>query len=118
MRLVVVGEDRSAGPCSGLLPRAVFTGRVVGEELGDLVASLDLLVHPGADETFCQAVQEALAAGVPAWWRRRAGRWTWSGTGRTAGCGPATTRRAGRPVAGLRDDRRLCAAQRHGPGPR
>jgi phosphatidylinositol alpha 1,6-mannosyltransferase len=29
------------------------------------MASFDLLVHPGADETFCQVVQEALCAGVP-----------------------------------------------------
>jgi phosphatidylinositol alpha 1,6-mannosyltransferase len=66
VRLVVVGDGPQRRALQRVLPRAVFTGRVVGEELGDLVSSLDLLVHPGADETFCQAVQEALAAGVPA----------------------------------------------------
>lgn len=66
VRLVVVGD----GPCRGRLTRALpgarFLGQQTGEDLGRLVASLDLFVHPGADETFCQAVQEALAAGVPA----------------------------------------------------
>ncbi|GHE11630.1 glycosyltransferase family 4 protein [Klenkia taihuensis] len=66
VRLVVVGDGPQRRALQRVLSRAVFTGRVVGEELGDLVSSLDLLVHPGADETFCQAVQEALAAGVPA----------------------------------------------------
>ncbi|SCX40534.1 phosphatidylinositol alpha 1,6-mannosyltransferase [Klenkia marina] len=66
VRLVVVGDGPQRRALQRALPRAVFTGRVVGPELGALVSSLDLLVHPGADETFCQAVQEALAAGVPA----------------------------------------------------
>jgi len=66
VRLVVVGDGPQRRALQRALPRAVFTGRVVGPELGALVASLDLLVHPGADETFCQAVQESLAAGVPA----------------------------------------------------
>src|ERR1700761_5823107 len=47
------------------MPTAHFLGLRTGTELGRLVASLDLLVHPGADETFCQVVQEALCAGVP-----------------------------------------------------
>ncbi|WP_409333240.1 glycosyltransferase [Trujillonella humicola] len=66
VRLVVAGD----GPCrkrlERALPHAVFTGQRTGADLGRLVASLDLFVHPGRDETFCQAVQEALAAGVPA----------------------------------------------------
>lgn len=66
VRLVVVGDGPQRRALQRALPRAVFAGRLVGAELGELVSSLDLLVHPGADETFCQAVQEALAAGVPA----------------------------------------------------
>jgi phosphatidylinositol alpha 1,6-mannosyltransferase len=47
------------------MPSATFTGQLTGVELGRAMASLDLLVHPGADETFCQVIQEALCAGVP-----------------------------------------------------
>jgi glycosyltransferase involved in cell wall biosynthesis len=106
VRLVVVGDGPQRRTLQRALPRAVFTGRVVGEELGDLVSSLDLLVHPGADETFCQAVQEALAAGVPALVAASGGPldlvrhgengWLW------AGDDPHVL---AAQVAGLRDDR-------------
>jgi phosphatidylinositol alpha 1,6-mannosyltransferase len=65
VRLVVVGDGPRRKSLEKLMPDAVFTGQLVGDELGRAMASLDLLVHPGTDETFCQVVQEALAAGVP-----------------------------------------------------
>jgi phosphatidylinositol alpha 1,6-mannosyltransferase len=65
-RLVVVGDGPEERRLRGLLPDAAFTGFRTGQELSELVASLDVFVHTGADETFCQAVQEALASGVPA----------------------------------------------------
>lgn len=46
-------------------PGAAHLGWRNGPALGRAVASLDVVVSPGADETFCQTVQEALAAGVP-----------------------------------------------------
>ncbi|MGY2064214.1 glycosyltransferase [Blastococcus sp. SYSU DS0619] len=66
VRVVVVGDGPQRRRLGRLLPGAVFTGQRTGADLGRLVASFDLFVHPGRDETFCQAVQEALAAGVPA----------------------------------------------------
>jgi phosphatidylinositol alpha 1,6-mannosyltransferase len=65
VRVVVVGDGPSRAALEHRLPRARFTGFLSGEELGRTVASLDVFVHTGADETFCQAVQEAMAAGVP-----------------------------------------------------
>jgi phosphatidylinositol alpha 1,6-mannosyltransferase len=64
-RLIVVGD----GPARGLLQRQLrgvkFLGFQAGAELSQTVASLDVFVHTGADETFCQSIQEALASGVP-----------------------------------------------------
>ncbi|GAA3241411.1 glycosyltransferase family 1 protein [Actinocorallia longicatena] len=64
-RLVVVGDGPAERRLRGLLPEAVFLGFRTGGELSEIVASLDVFVHTGANETFCQAVQEALASGVP-----------------------------------------------------
>jgi len=64
-RLVVVGAGPAERWLRKRLPRATFTGLRRGADLSALMASLDVFVHTGANETFCQAVQEALAAGVP-----------------------------------------------------
>jgi phosphatidylinositol alpha 1,6-mannosyltransferase len=36
-----------------------------GEELSRVYATLDVFVHTGRHETYCQSAQEALASGVP-----------------------------------------------------
>lgn len=106
VRLVVVGDGPQRRALTRLMPRARFLGQLGGAELGAVVASLDLFVHPGADETFCQAVQEALAAGVPAvvaasggpldLVRHRENGWLWAGD---------DPHLLAAIVAGLRDDR-------------
>lgn len=65
VRLVIVGDGPRRHALERLMPGALFTGQLTGTELARVMASLDVLVHPGADETFCQVVQEALCAGVP-----------------------------------------------------
>ncbi|WP_017569899.1 glycosyltransferase family 4 protein [Nocardiopsis halotolerans] len=65
IRLVVVGDGPERARLRRILPDAVFTGQRTGGELSRLYASMDVFVHTGADETFCQALQEALASGVP-----------------------------------------------------
>jgi phosphatidylinositol alpha 1,6-mannosyltransferase len=47
------------------MPEAHFTGMLHGTELATVMACLDVLVHPGESETFCQVIQEALASAVP-----------------------------------------------------
>src|SRR6202011_2381056 len=64
--VVVVGDGPAAPTLRSLLPDAAFLGFRTGEALATAYASLDVFVHTGPYETFCQAVQEALASGVPA----------------------------------------------------
>ncbi len=65
-RLVVVGGGPDEQRLKGLLgDRAAFLGLLHGDDLSRAYASLDLFVHTGRYETFCQSAQEALASAVP-----------------------------------------------------
>ncbi len=64
-RLVVVGDGPVRGRLEARLPEATFVGFLEGDDLSRAVASLDVFVHTGPHETFCQAAQEALSSGVP-----------------------------------------------------
>ena len=63
--LVVVGGGPEEGRLRRLMPDARFLGVLHGAELGRAHASLDVFVHTGRHETYCQSAQEALASGVP-----------------------------------------------------
>jgi phosphatidylinositol alpha 1,6-mannosyltransferase len=64
-RLVVVGDGPARGELEQQLRGVKFLGFQSGADLSRTVASLDVFVHTGVDETFCQSIQEALASGVP-----------------------------------------------------
>ncbi|MCX6437826.1 MAG: glycosyltransferase, partial [Actinobacteria bacterium] len=65
LQLVIIGDGPAKNRLRSVLPNAIFVGYKSGEDLAKYYASLDLFVHTGKHETFCQSIQEALASGVP-----------------------------------------------------
>jgi phosphatidylinositol alpha 1,6-mannosyltransferase len=65
LQLVIVGDGVDRPKLESLMPSTIFTGALYGTELAAAYASMDVFVHAGEHETFCQTVQEAMASGVP-----------------------------------------------------
>ena len=65
LRLVVVGDGPQRAALQRQLPGVSFLGFQERAQLATTFASLDVLVHTGSAETFCQVAQEGLASGVP-----------------------------------------------------
>ena len=64
-RLVVIGDGPQRRWLADRMPDATFPGTLTGGDLATALASLDVLVHPGEEETCCHVLREAAASGVP-----------------------------------------------------
>lgn len=64
-RLVVIGDGPQKAWLRARLPQAVFTGALETGDLATALASSDVFLHPGEEETCCHAAREAMASGLP-----------------------------------------------------
>lgn len=62
--VVIAGDGPDRASLEQSLPGATFLGMRRGADLASIFAGLDIFVHTGEHETFCQTIQEAQASGV------------------------------------------------------
>lgn len=66
VRPLIVGDGPYRAEMERLLPDAIFTGYLAGEDLATAYASADFFVFPSTTDTFGNVVIEAQACGLPA----------------------------------------------------
>jgi glycosyltransferase involved in cell wall biosynthesis len=64
--IVMVGDGSERAWLESKLQKGVFRGVLLGRELAEAYANLDLFLFPSRTDTFGNVVQEAAASGVPA----------------------------------------------------
>jgi glycosyltransferase involved in cell wall biosynthesis len=64
-QVVVVGDGPARDWFEKALPNAIFTGFQQGDDLGRIVASMDIFFNPSVTEAFGNVTLEAMAAGLP-----------------------------------------------------
>ena len=65
-QIVVIGDGSELAWLESKLRRGIFRGVLLGHELAEAYANLDLFVFPSRTDTFGNVIQEAAASGVPA----------------------------------------------------
>jgi glycosyltransferase involved in cell wall biosynthesis len=65
LQLFIVGHGPYSDTFAKLLPEAVFTGYLKGEQLAAAYASADVFVFPSTTDTFGNVILEAQACGLP-----------------------------------------------------
>ncbi|RED98003.1 glycosyltransferase family 4 protein [Marinoscillum furvescens] len=63
--MVVVGGGPMRPKLERAMPKAVFTGKLTGQDLAKAYASSDVFVFPSTTETFGNVVLEAMSSGLP-----------------------------------------------------
>lgn len=64
--LMVVGDGPFLEPMKEALPKGIFTGRLVGEDLRRAYADADFFVFPSKTDTLGNVVLEGMSSGLPA----------------------------------------------------
>jgi glycosyltransferase involved in cell wall biosynthesis len=65
VELFIVGDGPYTKTLAEVLPDAVFTGYLAGDDLANAYASADVFVFPSTTDTFGNVIIEAQASGLP-----------------------------------------------------
>jgi phosphatidylinositol alpha 1,6-mannosyltransferase len=64
-KVLVIGDGPARDWFAERLPKAIFTGQLVGADLARALASSDVLLNPSVTEAFGNVTLEAMACGLP-----------------------------------------------------